>query len=88
MDDLGAETELVELGDQDLGGGKTIPLPPVLQGTLGKDPEKKTLLVYGHLDVQPALKVGLIFSCSLRLCPLNNKSAEEFRCLECRAPIL
>jgi nonspecific dipeptidase len=23
---------------------------------LGKDPKKKTVLVYGHLDVQPALK--------------------------------
>ncbi|OWF54759.1 cytosolic non-specific dipeptidase-like isoform X2 [Mizuhopecten yessoensis] len=56
MDDLGAETELKELGDQDLGGGSKIPLPPVLQGVLGKDPSKKTLLVYGHLDVQPARK--------------------------------
>ena len=25
-------------------------------GRLGGDPNKKTLLVYGHLDVQPALK--------------------------------
>ena len=25
-------------------------------GQLGSDPKKKTLLVYGHLDVQPALK--------------------------------
>ena len=33
-----------------------IPLPPVLMGSLGSDPKKKTLLVYGHLDVQPALK--------------------------------
>ena len=29
-------------------------LPPVLMGVLGRDPAKKTLLVYGHLDVQPA----------------------------------
>jgi len=29
-------------------------LPPVLMGELGQDPKKKTLLVYGHLDVQPA----------------------------------
>ena len=29
-------------------------LPPVLMGELGRDPAKKTLLVYGHLDVQPA----------------------------------
>ena len=25
-------------------------------GSLGSDPKKKTLLVYGHLDVQPAAK--------------------------------
>lgn len=56
MESVGAETELKELGEQTLPGGKKIPLPPVLQGTLGKDPAKKTLLVYGHLDVQPALK--------------------------------
>ena len=28
----------------------------MLLGRLGGDPNKKTLLVYGHLDVQPALK--------------------------------
>lgn len=27
----------------------------MLLGTLGNDPNKKTVLVYGHLDVQPAL---------------------------------
>ena len=26
-----------------------------LSGTLGTDPNKKTLLIYGHLDVQPAM---------------------------------
>lgn len=36
--------------------GGELPLPPALLGTLGKDPKKKTVLVYGHLDVQPALK--------------------------------
>jgi acetylornithine deacetylase/succinyl-diaminopimelate desuccinylase-like protein len=28
----------------------------VIFGQLGKDPKKKTLVVYGHLDVQPAAK--------------------------------
>lgn len=41
---------------QNVGEGRQIKLPPVLFGTLGKDPKKKTLLVYGHLDVQPAQK--------------------------------
>lgn len=31
-------------------------MPPILLGHLGADPKKKTVLVYGHLDVQPALK--------------------------------
>ena len=31
-------------------------MPPVLLGQLGTDPAKKTLCVYGHLDVQPAAK--------------------------------
>jgi len=53
---LGAETELADVGQQTLPNGQIIPLPKVLLGTLGKDPSKKTVLVYGHLDVQPALK--------------------------------
>lgn len=34
--------------------GKTVPLPPVLLGSLGNDPKKHTICLYGHLDVQPA----------------------------------
>ncbi|XP_058790624.1 cytosolic non-specific dipeptidase [Phymastichus coffea] len=53
---LGATTELAELGTQKLLNGNEIPLPPALLGSLGNDPKKKTVLIYGHLDVQPALK--------------------------------
>ncbi|KAH8361679.1 hypothetical protein KR084_011451, partial [Drosophila pseudotakahashii] len=53
---LGAEIELADVGQQTLPSGQIIPLPKVLLGTLGKDASKKTVLVYGHLDVQPALK--------------------------------
>lgn len=56
MNKLGITTEFVDLGLQTLPCGKKIPLPPVLLGNLGADPAKKTLLVYGHLDVQPASK--------------------------------
>lgn len=31
-------------------------LPPVILARFGQDPAKKTVLVYGHYDVQPALK--------------------------------
>ena len=35
--------------------GKELELPPVVLGTYGNDTAKKTILVYGHYDVQPAL---------------------------------
>ena len=44
----------VDLGSQTMDDGKVLALPPVLMGELGNDKSKKTLLVYGHLDVQPA----------------------------------
>jgi len=53
--DLGCEVELVELGEETLPNGDKLPLPPVLLASLGNDPKKSTLCVYGHLDVQPAL---------------------------------
>ncbi|XP_076115747.1 cytosolic non-specific dipeptidase-like [Mytilus galloprovincialis] len=56
LETLGATTQLEELGDQVMPDGSKLPLPPVLLATLGTDPKKKTLLVYGHLDVQPAHK--------------------------------
>ncbi|KYN42157.1 Cytosolic non-specific dipeptidase [Trachymyrmex septentrionalis] len=55
LKDLGAITELADVGKQTLPDGSEIPLPPVLLGSLGSDPKKKTVLLYGHLDVQPAL---------------------------------
>ncbi|CAJ0961957.1 unnamed protein product, partial [Mesorhabditis belari] len=52
----GAECWLEELGQQTLHDGTKVPLPPCLLGELGKDKNKKTVLLYGHLDVQPARK--------------------------------
>jgi len=52
---LGASVEYCDVGMQTLPDGSKLKLPPVLMGELGNDPNKKTLLVYGHLDVQPAL---------------------------------
>lgn len=56
LEQLGAATELKDIGKQKMHDGSLIDLPPVLFGKLGNDPNKKTVLVYGHLDVQPALK--------------------------------
>uniref|UniRef100_A0A0P4W5P9 Peptidase M20 dimerisation domain-containing protein n=1 Tax=Scylla olivacea TaxID=85551 RepID=A0A0P4W5P9_SCYOL len=56
LEALGATCALHDIGMQTCPDGKKIPLPPVLLGQLGTDPKKKTVCVYGHLDVQPALK--------------------------------
>lgn len=50
---LGAEVELRPLGKQH---GTDLDLPPVVLGRYGRDKNKRTILVYGHYDVQPAEK--------------------------------
>ena len=51
---LGAEVEARPLGPQP---GKTnLDLPPVIVARYGNTPSKRTILVYGHYDVQPAAK--------------------------------
>ncbi|WFD36739.1 hypothetical protein MCUN1_003626 [Malassezia cuniculi] len=52
---VGAQVTKRPLGKQEIQG-ETIDLPPALLGQIGNDPAKKTILVYGHFDVQPALK--------------------------------
>jgi nonspecific dipeptidase len=53
---LGCTVEYCDIGEQTLSDGTMLKLPSVLLGQLGDDHSKKTLLVYGHLDVQPAAK--------------------------------
>ena len=57
MKTLGANIELVDIGMQTFPDGTVVPLPPLVFGNLGADPKKKTVLIYGHLDVQPAALV-------------------------------
>ncbi|KHN84732.1 Cytosolic non-specific dipeptidase [Toxocara canis] len=54
MGAVGISCEAVATGMQELLSGEKIDLPPIVLGQLGTSPRKKTLLVYGHLDVQPA----------------------------------
>ncbi|KAJ5118535.1 Cys-Gly metallodipeptidase dug1 [Penicillium atrosanguineum] len=51
---LGAEVEQRPLGKQP--GKEHLDLPPVVVARYGNDKNKRTILVYGHYDVQPALK--------------------------------
>ncbi|KAF8839602.1 Zn-dependent exopeptidase [Paxillus ammoniavirescens] len=46
------DAELFELGPQD-NTNPQINLPPLVLARIGEDPQKKTVLVYGHYDVQP-----------------------------------
>lgn len=39
-----------------LPDGQVLPLPSVILGELGKDPQNPTICFYGHVDVQPAKK--------------------------------
>ncbi|KAH9847049.1 CNDP dipeptidase [Lenzites betulinus] len=56
LDDLGVDTSAVDLGSQPRENDDPLPLPPLILGRIGEDPKKKTVLVYGHYDVQPAEK--------------------------------
>ena len=51
---LGAHVESRPLGPQP--GKPHLPLPPVVIARYGSSPSKRTILVYGHYDVQPALR--------------------------------
>ncbi|KAN0111744.1 hypothetical protein V8E52_008124 [Russula decolorans] len=49
----GVETKAVELGTHVMEG-KNLKLPPAILGRIGDDKSKRTVLIYGHYDVQPA----------------------------------
>ncbi|KAG0328794.1 hypothetical protein BGZ99_004458 [Dissophora globulifera] len=52
---LNVEFEIRDPGTHVMDG-HTLQLPHIILGAYGRDPAKKTVLVYGHYDVQPALK--------------------------------
>ncbi|KAE8375321.1 Zn-dependent exopeptidase [Aspergillus bertholletiae] len=54
LEALGAEVHQRPLGKQP--GKEHLDLPPVVIARYGNDKTKRTILVYGHYDVQPALK--------------------------------
>ncbi|KAI1274011.1 cytosolic non-specific dipeptidase [Xylaria sp. FL0933] len=54
LKNLGASVELRPLGKQP--DNPALDLPPVILARYGSDKNKRTILVYGHYDVQPAEK--------------------------------
>ncbi|OJT06568.1 Cys-Gly metallodipeptidase dug1 [Trametes pubescens] len=55
LQSLKVSTQRVDLGFQDgQPDDEPLPLPPVILSRVGEDPAKRTVLVYGHYDVQPA----------------------------------
>uniref|UniRef100_A0A8C5EEM7 Cytosolic non-specific dipeptidase-like n=1 Tax=Gouania willdenowi TaxID=441366 RepID=A0A8C5EEM7_GOUWI len=51
---MGGMVELVDIGQQELPDGQTLALPKVVTAQFGSDPNKRTVCIYGHVDVQPA----------------------------------
>lgn len=69
---LGVDTRLVDLGTHVMDE-QELPLPPAILGSIGNDPKKKTVLIYGHFDVQP---VSIVWSVSSR-CPIYERFRER-----------
>ncbi|KAJ7762213.1 hypothetical protein B0H16DRAFT_529349 [Mycena metata] len=53
LNKVGVETKQVDLGNHVMYG-QTMPLPNAIPGKIGDDKNKKTVLIYGHFDVQSA----------------------------------
>ena len=74
----GVDTTLVDVGKQVLDK-KEIPLPNVILGKLGNDPSKKTVLIYGHFDVQPVRLAFYSFSQNACLIIIQAKIADGWK---------
>ncbi len=68
LETFGVQAEAIPLGKQAINGEPSdLELPPVILGRIGTDPEKPTVLVYGHFDVQPVSSVNMFMLRMLKL---------------------
>ncbi|KAJ3598519.1 hypothetical protein NHX12_002030 [Muraenolepis orangiensis] len=50
---MGGNVTMADVGEQELPDGRTLALPKVVTAEFISDPQKTTVCVYGHVDVQP-----------------------------------
>ncbi len=62
LNKFGVKTEAIPLGQEHIEG-QVLELPPAIVGRIGEDPKKKTILIYGHFDVQPVCMRFALLSC-------------------------
>ncbi|KAI0699706.1 hypothetical protein BC835DRAFT_1267553 [Cytidiella melzeri] len=55
MNKFSGKTESIPLGTQQIAG-QILDQPPAVLGQIGDNPKKKSILSYGHIDVQPVRK--------------------------------
>jgi Cys-Gly metallodipeptidase DUG1 len=65
LKNAGAQVTQVPLGKQVLDG-QEVQLPPAILAQIGNDPKKRTILIYGHFDVQPVCRLLALFFLGLR----------------------
>lgn len=75
---VGVETQLINLGKHVMNG-QELDLPPAILGRIGTDPRKKTVLIYGHFDVQPVSLLG--FTSSMSLVPVMCYCKSDYACI-------
>ena len=76
LETFGVQAEAIPLGKQVINGEPSdLELPPVILGRIGTDPEKPTVLIYGHFDVQPVSSVYIFGKLRLNLDRLRGAMA-------------
>lgn len=74
---VGCDVRPVPLG-RHVMDGEDLELPPALLAQIGNDPSKKTILLYGHFDVQPVSRTRLCRPLQSDISPLTSGSERRW----------